>query len=113
MFERFSRARRSAKDRDAGENFQVRSAERDEDTDRLRIETELQRARPIDLCHEGRRVQLLLKVGVGDAWNGCDPAPQLRRHAEVGRAIAPDHPNVDLRRQSEIEDWVVISAAWK
>ena len=39
MFERFSRARRSAKDRDAGENFQVRSAERDEDTDRLRIET--------------------------------------------------------------------------
>lgn len=39
MFERFSRARQSAKDRDAGENFQVRSAKRDEDTDRLRVET--------------------------------------------------------------------------
>ena len=72
--------------------------------DGLRVETELQRPRPIDVHHEGRRIELLLKMGVGDARNGGDAAPQLMRHAQVGRAVATNDPNVDLRRQSEIED---------
>ena len=83
-----------------------RGAEADVDIigDGLRVETELQRPRPIDVHHEGRRIELLLKMGVGDARNARDAAPQLMRHAQIVGAIATDDPNVDLRRQSEIED---------
>ena len=71
--------------------------------DGLCIETELQRPRSINVGHEGRRVQLLLKMGVGDARNGRDAA-QLPRHVHIGGTIAPDDPDIDLRQQSEIEN---------
>ena len=70
----------------------------------MRVETKLQRPRPVDVRHERRRIELLLKMRVGDARNKRDATQQLMRHAQVGRAIAPDDPNVDLRRQSEIEN---------
>jgi hypothetical protein len=43
-------------------------------------------------------------MGVGDAGNAREAAPQLMRDAQIGRAIATDDPDIDLRRQSEIED---------
>ncbi len=43
-------------------------------------------------------------MGIGDARNGRHAPPQLMRHAQVGGAIATDDPNIDLRRQAEIED---------
>jgi hypothetical protein len=48
----------------------------------LRIETELQRPRPIDVHHKGRSIELLLKMGIGDAWNSRNAALQLVRHAQ-------------------------------
>jgi hypothetical protein len=49
--------------------------------DGLRVETELQRPRPIDVHHEGRRIEFLLKMSVGDARNARNAAAQLLRHA--------------------------------
>ena len=49
--------------------------------DSLRVETELQRPRPVDFGHEGRRIELLLEVGVGDARNRRYTPPQLMRPA--------------------------------
>ena len=43
-------------------------------------------------------------MGVGDAGNARETAPQFMRDAQIGCTIAPDNLNVDLRRQSEIED---------
>ena len=43
-------------------------------------------------------------MGVGNAGNAGEAAPQFIRHAQIGRTIAPDNLNIDLRRQSEIED---------
>src|SRR5262249_41534761 len=83
-----------------------RGAEADVDVigDGLSVETELQRPRPIDPGHEGWSIELLLKVGVGDTRNGRDAASQLFRHTHIGWTITADDPNVDLRRQSEVED---------
>src|ERR1700719_1943467 len=41
---------------------------------------------------------------VGDARNGRDATQQLMRYAHVGSAVAANHANVNLRRQSEIEN---------
>jgi hypothetical protein len=43
-------------------------------------------------------------MGVGDARDAGDAALELTRHAQIGGAIVADDPNVDLRRQAEIED---------
>src|ERR1700747_1577410 len=84
----------------------LRGAQADVDVvgDSLCIETELKRPRSVDPGHESRRIELLLKMGVGDARNGRNAPPQLPRHPQVSGAVAPDGAHVDLRRQPEIED---------
>ena len=72
--------------------------------DRLRIEAELQRPRPIDVGHEGGCIELLLEVCVSDAWNGGHTAAKLVRHPHVRGAVAADHASIDLCGQAEIED---------
>src|SRR4029077_2577598 len=72
--------------------------------DSLRAEPQLQRARPVDVHHEGRRIELLLEMSIGDTRNARETAAPLPGHAPVGRTIATNDLNVDLRRQSEIED---------
>src|ERR1700732_2503625 len=64
--------------------------------DGLRAETELQAPSPVGAHHEGRRIELLLKMGVSNARNGGEAAPQLMRDSQIGRAIATNDPNVDL-----------------
>src|SRR5208282_6456027 len=62
--------------------------------DGLRIETELQCPRAIDVDHERRSIELLLQMGIGDARNAGDAALELMRHAQIGRAVATDDPNI-------------------
>src|SRR2546425_4076700 len=72
--------------------------------DALRVQPELQSTRTIDRGHERRTIDLLLKMRVDNSRN-CGNAPlYLLRYAQVGRAVPADGPDVDLRRQSEIED---------
>src|SRR5208282_5333978 len=67
--------------------------------DRRRVETELQGPRPVDFGNEGRRIELLLEVGVGNARDRRYTLPQLMRQPQIGRAVAADHTSTDLRRQ--------------
>ena len=70
----------------------------------LGVEAELDRAGPVDIGVEGGRIEFLLEMGVGDARNCRDAAPQLLRDAQIVRPVIADGAHVDLRRQSEIED---------
>src|SRR5437762_716808 len=68
--------------------------------DALRVQPELQSTCAIDCGHEGRTIDLLLKMRVDNSRN-CGNAPaQLLRYAQVGRAVPADGPHIDLRRQS-------------
>src|ERR1700730_17893684 len=72
--------------------------------DTLRAQSKLQSTRTNDRGHECWSIDLLLKMRVDDPRNCGNAPPQLLCYAQVGRAVAADGPNIDLRRQSEIED---------
>ena len=67
-------------------------------------EAELCRARAVDIGVEGRRIDLLLEMRVGNARNGGDAVAELVGNGKIGRPVIADGPHVDLRRQAEIQD---------
>ena len=67
------------------------------------IEAKLRGTGPIDLGVEGRRVDFLLQMRVDDAGYGGKPLLELSCNRKVVLVIAY-RPDVDLRRQPEIED---------
>ena len=84
----------------------LRGAQRDVEVvgDGDGVEAKLRRARAVDGGIEGRRVDLLLEMGVDDAGNGRDAPAQLLGDAEVGGAVVADRPHVDLRGKAEVQD---------
>ena len=57
----------------------------------------------VDLGVEGRRVDLLLQMRIGDAGNRGNALAQLLCHTQVVPVVA-DGAHVDLRRQPEIQN---------
>ena len=72
--------------------------------DGVGVEAELRRAGAVDLGEEGRRIDLLLQMRIGDARDRRDALAQFLGDAQIVGAVIADGAHVDLRRQAEIED---------
>ena len=68
------------------------------------VEAELCRAGAVDRGKERRRIDLLLEMGIGNARDGPDAAPELPRDVQILDAVIADGAHVDLRRHPEIQD---------
>ena len=62
-------------------------------------------ARARSICGvEGRRIDFLLQMRVGDAGYGGEALAELLGDREIVGAVVADRADVDLRRQAEVQD---------
>ncbi len=62
--------------------------------------------RAIDVDSQLRRIQHLMNMDVGGAWNSCDARLKLLGNLEVWSGIAACHLHVNRGRQAEVENLI-------